>query len=77
MRTAQRIGDHLDIGEIAASEDKPQHIWAKMDFVADDLGVEIVNQETRSDHSYFAMVQRRHLIAEMSHVAKPVAVGRH
>ena len=77
MRTPERIGDHLNVRKIAAREYELEHIGAEMDLVADDLGVQILDEEARAHHSDLAMVQRRHLVAEVRQVPEAVLVGWH
>ena len=77
VRAPERIGDHLHVRKIAARKYELEHIRAEMDLVADDLGVQVFDKEARTHHSDLAMVQRRHLVAEVRQVSEAVLVGRH
>ena len=77
MRAPERIGDHLHVRKIAAREYELEHIGAEMDLVADDLGVQVFDKEARAHHADLAVVQRRHLVAEVRQVPEAVLVGGH
>ena len=77
VRTTQGVRDHLDVSKVPARKDETQHVVAQVDAVADDFGIEILDQKSGADHADLTVVERRHLVAEVRHVAQALVVRRH
>ena len=77
VRAAQGVRYHLDVRKVAARQHETEHIVAEMDAVADDLCVEILNQEPCANHADLTVMERSHLVAEVRHVTQPLLVRRH
>ena len=69
------VRDEEDLVDGLHLEGEGDHVGAEVDLVADHLDVGLVVIEARADHADFAVVELRHLVAEMRQAAEALRLA--
>lgn len=69
------VGDHQNAVDGNEFEDEFEHVWAEVDFVADNFDFEGVIDESGADAADFSVVDGCHGVAEVGEVFEAVLFG--